>query len=540
MSTQGIAELAFTGGNIITVDENFSIAEALAVSAGKFVVVGTDDQVKPYIGKDTTVIELEGKTVIPGITDSHMHIGALGQALAQVPLFEVFSIAEIIRRLKERLPQAPGDQYLFGKGETWHPRQMEEGRLPDRDDLDRVSTDVPVLIGDVNKLIVNSKVLELAGITKSTGAPDGGRIDRNPETSEPTGAFWVTARNLIWQAMPRVEKRPQEHLKLASDACIKVGITALVDAHTRAEEIKAFREVENAGKLKLRVRAMPLLPLDARPNEVDQLRTQLEDDDGKLRVGPMKLFFDGGVMWRTAYMYEPFHGEPGNFGSTRVEAQKLKARIFELHQRGWSTGIHCTGDHALELATGFQAEAIKRWPDTNTRHFAIHGYFPTEKTLETMRQVRIPAAVQPRFLYAWGETMVDYIGLERASRFKPLRTYLDTGIILAGGSDAAVVSYNPFLGMEAAVTRRTASGRVLGTEEVVSVEEILRAYTMGSAYITFEENVRGSIKVGKLAATDKAVGIGLLPDLKDLLYNLCTGGLSQCGELLKAVHGVPA
>lgn len=499
MSTPGAADLALIKGRIITVDDNFSIVEALAVREGKFIALGTYDQVKSHITSDTKVLHLEGKTVIPGITDSHTHIGALGQALAQVPLFEVCSIAEIIERLKAKLPQVPAGQYLFGKGETWHPRQIQEGRLPNRRDLDQVSIDIPVLIGDVNKLIVNSKVLKLAGITRSTGAPEGGRIDRDPETGEPTGVFWVSARNLIWQAIPKVEKSRQEHLKLVCDACVKVGITALIDAHASVEEISAFRQEDQAGNLKLRVRAMPLLPPGADLDEVEELGKQLEADAGKLRLGPMKLLFDGGVMWRTAYMHQPFQGEPDNFGMTRVEPEQLKARIFEFHQRGWSTGIHCTGDHALELATGFQAEALKRWPNPHIRHFAIHGYFPTEKTLATMKQAGIAVAVQPRFLYAWGETVVDYIGLERASRFKPLRTYLDSGIILAGGSDAAVASYNPFLGMEAAVSRRIASGRVLGEEEVVSVEEILRAYTVGSAYITFEENVRGSIEVGKLA-----------------------------------------
>ncbi len=499
MSNKTSADLALIKGKVVMVDKEFHIAQAATIAGGRFIAVGTREQVQPLITSDTRVIDLQGRTVIPGLTDAHMHVNMLGGALANVPLFEIDSIKAILAKLKATLPDLPAGLYLFGKGEAWHPRQMKEGRLPDRRDLDQVSMDIPVLIGDVNKLIVNTKTLELAGITRDSAAPARGAIDIDPQTGEPTGVFWSAARSLIWDHLPAMKEDPRANLLRTSQACREVGLTTLVDAGSTLEAIDAYRQVDREGKLDLRLRAMPRLPLDADLAPVEELREELEAAGGNLRIGPLKLMFDGGVMWRTAYMFAHYQNEPDNVGSTLVEPEKLKARIFEAHQRGWSIGIHCTGDRALELAVGYLAEAIERWPDRTVRHSAIHGYFPTERTLDLMASANIIAAVQPRFLYAWGETVIDHLGPCQAERFKPLRTYLGQGIVLAGGSDAAVASYNPFLGMEAAVSRRLASGKVLGVEEAITIEEVLRAYTVGGAYLTFEENLRGSIEVGKLA-----------------------------------------
>ena len=511
-------DLALTNGKIVTVDEEFSIAEAVAIKDGRFIAVGSNEEIEQLVGPKTKVINLKGRTVLPGLNDTHLHTAMVGLVLAHTQLFDVSSIKEITERLKRQVERSRPGEWVFGKGDAWEPETLKERRFPRREDLDQISPENPVVITAYSSYgritVANSYALKAAGVTKETPNPQDGRIDRDLETGEPTGILIDEARRLIFERFPipaassemdRVPLRTIEEAILRADrAFVKVGLTSATDPYVLPHEIRAYQNLKSRGLLKVRYNLMPRIEalkdvwsLKGTASLIPGIYTGFGDEN--LRIGCVKMLFDGGVMFKTAWMYKPYRGEPDNYGKPLMRPEELEKLILEAHRRGWSVGIHCTGEKAQDLAVQALAEAIDEMPEIKVRHCIIHGYFPTEDSLKTMSRYGIIEAIQPKYINSWGESLIKNLGIERASRFKPIRSYLDAGVTVVGGSDAPVVSYNPFLGIYAAVTRRTQTGRVLGPEERVTVEEAIKLFTINAAYSTFEEDLKGSIEPGKLA-----------------------------------------
>ena len=494
---------------IHTVDETDRSVEAVAIKNGRFCLVGDEEEVMKARGTKTVILDLKGKAAIPGIVDSHNHVHPAGVLLDGVMLFGAKNIDELKSRLKKKTEETPPGEWILGGG--WIESQFEEYRMPTRWDLDEVSGDHPVMLHRLfARCVVNTKALELAGIDQNTPDPERGVIDRDPKSGEPTGILRNGAWSLIEKVMPQASMeeeigRIERYLKLAMDEYLRYGITSIVDPGIDVATMRAYRNMHKEKTLPVRINMMPecygMQGYDTK--EVDDILQSTGIDSGFgdewLRLGALKLAIDGGVGSQTAMMYEPWIDGTLSKGNPLFEEEVMTDLFLRSHRAGWSVGVHTCGDQAQDIAVDAFAKAQLSYPRTDVRHNIVHGYLPTEKALETMKEHNVAVSLQPGFMYVEGDLYFDILRQEQIDHFKPLRTYLDHGIIVAANSDMTSAHYNPFIGMYAAVARKTSQGRSLGDREKISRKEMLRMFTINGAWLGFSEDTAGSVEVGKAA-----------------------------------------
>jgi predicted amidohydrolase YtcJ len=503
-------DLILTEAKITTMDDARPDAGALAIKDGRILAVGEPSAVEALAGPHTRTLRLGGRRAIPGINDTHNHLMSTGAVLNDVSLYDARSIDDIKSAVARRVGESPPGAWILGRG--WDESLLAEKRFPNRHDLDEVAPNNPVVLDRVwNMLLANSAAMMAADIGRHTPDPPAdqlyaGRIDRD-ERGDPNGVFRDRAKQLIQSAIPRRTVAEREmHIRTACREFNRLGITSVAEPGLIPEWIRAFQNVRRDGHLSVRT-SMCLAGWGAsmEPDEsliegrIADMAVYTGFGDPLLRLDTVKFMPDGGVGDRTALMYEPYVDEPDNFGQFIVTEQELFQRVLWCHQRGWSIDSHTCGDRMQEIMVRAYAAAYEAQPDNTIRHRVHHGYFPTDLSLEIMREHRIPVLATIPFLTNLGESFVSSVGEERASRMMPIRTYLDAGVPVALGSDSPVTTYNPFIGIYSAVTRKTVYGRVLGPEEVISREEALRLYTRDSAWVTFEDDVKGTLEPGKLA-----------------------------------------
>ena len=492
-------DLIFHNASIHTMRSTADRARAVAIADGRFVAVGGDEDVLALRGDATTVEDLGGATVIPGIVDAHNHMQKYGKVLRDADLYDVRSIEDALARLAEHASRLPPGTPVVGRGDCLHPGSLAEGRLPDRTDLDRVATDRLVGIADVNKTILNSFALERLTIDEGD-VPRGGVVGRDETSGAPDGRFFYGAKTMTplgAQSASLSEISLIDALRAGSRALTASGITSIVLPGADFDVIAALRELAARGELTVRVTAMPPVAALDEPERIAESGLACGAGDDMLRFGPLKVFHDGFLMHRTALMHEPFVGQPDNRGWRRQEADELHAIVRRASDAGWPVAVHVTGDRALDEAV--EALAAVPSPRPTCPHHVIHAYFMTEAARETMARTGTTAALQPPFLRAWGDSVREFVGEGRAERFLPLRAYLDAGIACGASADAPIASPRPGLGIAAAVTRRAASGHVLGEREALSFAEAIHLYTRGGAAVTAEADDKGVIAAGALA-----------------------------------------
>lgn len=495
-------------GKILTVDKDNRKVEAIAISDNKFVAVGGNDEVMALGTKDTKCIDLQGKTVIPGIVDSHNHVPTAGMMLDGVLLFGAQDIAEMQERVAARVARAQPGEWVIGGG--WIESQFKEYRLPTRWDLDKVSPDNPVILGRLFAgVVVNSRALEIAGIDKDTPDPWRGRIHRN-ETGAATGVLYEGAANLVRKMMPRLSventlANTQANITRAMKEYVKWGITTILDPGVSSLNRLAYFDLYRQGKLPIRMNMMPVwYGLSAsHESDMDALVEHMGIFNGFgnewISLGALKMAIDGGLGSKTAMLHKPYLDGSQPDIPLRLDINKLEDYFRLAHKHYWSVGIHTCGDLAQDMAVDALSKVIEETPRAGMRHNIIHGYLPTPQALEKMAKHNIAVSVQPGFMYVEGDIYFDVVEEERVNYFTPLRTYLDAGIMVAANSDMTSAHYNPFLGMYSAVARKTSQGRSMGEEERITREEMLRLFTINGAYLSFMEDKVGSIEVGKLA-----------------------------------------
>jgi predicted amidohydrolase YtcJ len=503
-------DLILVNGTIHTINAHDLTVTALAIKDGRFIGVGSDNEMRELAGLGTTVEDLGGATVVPGLIDAHNHLLMTGQILNQLQLYDCRSIADIRERVAFRARQLPPGSWILGRG--WDESLLAEHRHPTRYDLDMVAPDHPVVIHRVwNKLVANSMAMRLAGISRETPDPPAGELyagsfERDAD-GEPTGLFRDRAKDLIVEHVPPPTEEGLVHaIETACRAYNAVGLTGDADPGLYPHEIRAYHRAYQEGRLTVRTDMLMAGWGFGTVADEHLLQERFRSvgvmggfGDDILRLEGIKFMPDGGVGDRTAKMFEPYLGDPENYGQWVVEPGKLTEMIRWVHNLGWSMDTHTCGDEAQEVVVRAYAEAMTNKPNPHLRHRVHHAYFPTPDALRLMAQHRIPAVVSNPFIRNLGESFVASVGEERASRMLPMRTYLDAGVPLAGSSDSAVSDYNPWVGMCAATTRKTVAGRVLGEAEKITTREALRSYTIGGAYATGQERKRGSIEPGKLA-----------------------------------------
>ncbi len=496
---------------VYTLDAAGRVAEAVAIRDGRIAAVGRTSELREWAEAGTPVEDLGGAVVLPGLIDAHNHLLSTSLVLHEVQLYDCRSIQEIVDRVRERAAQTPPGQWIVGRG--WDEALLLERRHPTRWELDRAAPDHPVVVHRVwNKLVANSAALAAAGVTRATpdppaGARYAGGFERDPETGEPTGLFWDRAKRLVLDAIPEPsEAQLADALRHGCRAYNAVGLVGVAEPGLAEREIRAYQRLRDDGLLTVRadllLGAWGYAPAEREP----ELRRWIAGipvyggfGDDLLRLAGVKFLLDGGVGDRTARFDEPYLDEPENFGQWVVDPEEYPSLVRWVHELGWSIDTHTCGTAAQDLAVRAYAAAQSAAPNPRLRHRVHHAYFPSQQAVRLMAAHRIPALVSTPFLLHLGDSFIASLGLERAARAMPMATYLAAGVPLASTSDSPIADFNPFVGMAAAVSRRTVLGRELDPGERISPEAALRSYTLGGAVALGHEATRGSIEPGKLA-----------------------------------------
>ena len=505
---RAMADLLLINGKIVTVDPDFSIVEAVAVRDGKILAVGTTSVMETWKGPGTQVVDLENKTVLPGLIDSHLHMVGTGIALSQINCRTppIKSISDLFDAVREKTADAKPGEWILGRG--WDQAKLSDHRNPNKWDLDEASPENPVWLtrtcGHIS--MVNSRALEIAGVSKDTPQPVGGHIVKD-ENGEPTGLLQEgPAMDLVRKYIPPQDlESTAKAIKRASNAFSEVGITGVIEAGIEPLDMRAYQEVSRNGDLAVRVNMMLRGRMSGESAEESAKR--IKDfplttgyGDDLLRFLGLKLLIDGGVGGRTALLREPYKDDPENKGILTMPEEDLQKRVDVGNLAGMMIGIHCAGGKAMDIVLNSFEETNKIKPIEGRRFAIIHAYQPTEENFETCKRLGITVASQPSFLYYLGESYYENVGHERSKWLKPHRAWIDNDVMVASGTDSPVTPYPPFPSLWASIARRTEVNNVqMGTEQCITREEAIRLYTINGAYHTFEENSKGSIEPGKLA-----------------------------------------
>jgi predicted amidohydrolase YtcJ len=512
------ADLILVNGNIATMNSEQPRVQAAAVRDGKFVAVGTDKQVLPYADENTKKIDLEDRFVVPGFIDSHVHGASLGRSLSQVNLRDAKSVKEIQQKVRHRAEETPKGKWIIGNG--WDQERLAENRYPSRLDLDAVTCNHPVLLTRVcgHLGVVNSEALRLAGIAKKTEAPAGGHIDRDP-SGMPTGVLRENALDLIFNVLPKPTREEVTRVcLLACQRMVKEGITTVHWNVSSASEIRALQRLRERGMLPLRVYA--LIPIEYLDN-LAELGLSTGFGDERLRIGSVKMLLDGSLGGRTAALKQPYNDAPNTRGMMLYTHKRLKKLAEKAHEANLQLAIHVIGDRAAETALDTLEKIAKKTSREGLRHRLEHVSVLNPQLIGRMKKIGVVASVQPHFTVSdfW---VPDRLGKSRARWAYAFKSLLKAGVMLIGGSDAPVEPVSPILGVYAAVARKT------NRQERLTVNEALRMYTVNAAYGSFEEPLKGSIEVGKLA--DLAV-------LSHDLYKTSPQNLRDVGVEMTIVGG---
>lgn len=484
-------DLVLHNGKIVTVDDAFSIQQAVVVRDGLIVEVGGNDLLSKYDASQT--IDLEGKTVLPGFNDTHIHIS--GDPIREIDLTGTTSVAELQQQVRAKVEQLGEGEWITGYG--WSEDSFSELRKPTRTDLDEAAPRNPVTLTRAggHSAVVNSLAFELAEITSDSPNPERGILEKD-ERGELNGII-RERQDVVGDLVPRAtreETRPSfvQHLR----DLLELGITSLAQAGVSTRGYDEWEVVYSEHGEEL-----PRANVQIRwggPEQMDAFGKKTGDGDERLRVGAVKVFVDGGFTGPSAYTIDSYQSEPGFHGSLDIDEEELRTLVRQAHEMGWQMGFHAIGDAAIQLIVNYFAETLNASPRDNHRHYLNHFTVrPPPEVMELMAEHNILITQQPNFTYTLEGRYVEYLQEEHAAHNNPLRSPMDHGIFVALSSD--ILPIGPMVGIYAAVTRKGASGAVFAPEERLTMEEAIRGYTRNGAYITFEEDIKGTLEPGKLA-----------------------------------------
>ena len=483
MLVSAYADLVLLEGKIITMNPNQPNAEAVAVKGNKIIQVDTNEAVSKLIGKDTKIIRLNGKTVLPGFIDTHIHLADYGRLLTWLNLENANSIQQIQNLLSQRIKQTDKGKWILGRG--WDQQCLAEKRAPTRFELDEFSPENPVVLyhqsGQV--CIVNSKALEIAKVNQQAGAG----VEKNPQTGEPTGILRDDATNLVWQVIP---EPTQEELYnatcMALEKVVEAGVTSIHWIVFSEAELPIIEKLAETGALRLRVYLIvPANLLDKALPTLKNLKTEL------LKFGGAIIFADGYLASRSAALLEPYSDDQKEQGKLLYPNSEMLKLANKIRQAGLQLVIHAVGDKAVDEALTVIEKTVRQ----SSLHLCPRleqAAVLNEELVERINKQQVVVSVQPCVVASefsvW--SAANRLGEKRAKWLFPVKTLLENGVRVAAGSDCPMEPLSPLLGIEAAVKRG---------EQQVSVEDALRMYTVNAAYASFEEQIKGSIEVGKLA-----------------------------------------
>lgn len=507
------ADLVLRGGRVVTVDAALPEAEAVAVRGHVIVAVGSDAEIGRFIGRNTRVIDLAGRLVIPGFIEGHGHFMGVGQAKLNLDLMNVRNWDEVVRMVAAATRDVPRDAWILGRG--WHQEKWDAVPEPSVDgvplhaSLDSVSRTNPVLLTHASghASFANARALQLAGIDRNTPDPPGGTIVRDAN-GNPTGLLRETAMGLAGRAYAEAERRrtPQERAdearraaQLAAEEALRHGVTSFHDAGSSFETVDFLRQLEARGELPVRLYVMIRAPNDELERRLPHYWTPGTTDD-YLVVRSIKVSIDGALGAHGAWLLEPYSDMPSSTGLSLVTPESV-ARTAELAlQHGFQLNVHAIGDRANREVLDIYERAFGG-PDTQDRRWRIeHAQHLHPSDIGRFAALGVIPAMQGVHATSDGPWIPTRIGEQRAREGAYMwRALIDSGAIIANGTDAPVEPISPISSFHSSVTRRMNDGGVFFGDQRMTREEALRSYTLNNAYAAFEENVKGSISVGKLA-----------------------------------------
>ena len=495
------AEKIFVNGHIITMDENISEVEALAIGQGKILSIGTTEEIMNSYS-DAEVVNLKGKTVMPGIIESHGHLLSLGQSFLELNFEGVTTPQEVVQKVQERVSETPSGQWITGWG--WDEGAWAKN-YPTNKELNKVSPENPVYLRGLHGFAcwANDKALEIAGIKKDTPDPENGKIIKDAISGRPTGILTNEAQGLLTPHIPPMTPDQVERaLKLAIEECLKNGLTTVHEAKTSAEMLEAFRSLQKKNELKSRIYVM-LDVTDKNLIEPFFIKGPEIDPNNMLAIRCIKIFVDGALGSRGAALLEPYSDAPGEKGAIVTPEDTLYRLTVRALKSGLQIAVHAIGDRANRITLNAFRRALGEVPQVQDHRLRVeHAQVVALDDIPKFAPRGIVLSMQPPHCTSdmpWAETRV---GSERIKGAYAWRSFLDTGAHLTFNSDFPGETLNPFYGMYAALTRQTPDGRPEGgwyPEQCLSRGEVLRAYTVEGAYSGFEEDIKGKILPGMLA-----------------------------------------
>ncbi|MCI0903310.1 MAG: amidohydrolase [Chloroflexi bacterium] len=501
-SSIGKADTVIKNANIITIDTSRPKAQALAMTHGRFAGVGSNEDLEGLIGPGTKVLDLGGKTVLPGFIDAHIHVLSSGIRHVMAADCDVPTLKQVQAGLKERAGKTPAGQWVqgFKFDDTKTDRTASnEGRHLYRDDLDAVTTAHPILVAHRagHVYYMNTAALEAAGFNDETPDPPGGRLGRDPDTGRLNGMIFERAIDPVRFGLIPVETEEvrREGLRTICGMLNRAGLTSVHDARVTAEEFQTYQDGKAAGELSLRVYALMWYPQFPALRDAG-IKSGLGDD--LLRIGGIKMVADGAIATRTAYLSQPYEGSQCDHGILAMEQDEIEEQVMVMHRAGFQVCIHANGDLTIDMVLTAYEKAQKAYPRVNTRHRIEHCTLVNEDLLMRMKALGCIATPFCTYVYHHGEKM-RYYGEQRLEWMFAQRSFIDSGVVSTGATDYPPGPFEPLLGIQSCVTRTDSTGKEWGVNQRVSVEEALRLYTLNGAYASFEEDSKGSIETGKLA-----------------------------------------
>jgi len=477
------ADLVLTNANVITMESSPPRAESVAIKGNQILLVGSNEELEQVRGAKTRVIDCQGRTVVPGFNDAHCHVFSFIRKLLSLDLspLSVNSISDIKAVIRHQAQNIPEGEWLIGT--DYNEFYLAEKRHPTRWDIDDVAPRHPVILThrSLHACVLNSLALSLAGITTETPEPPGGLIDRDLNTGEPNGVLFEMLGHIREKVLPPLsEAEIQRGISLANRHFLSQGITSLQDATVTNDfgRWQTFRRFEDSSKLKSRVSMM---------FGVEALR-QFQERGLVSGYGDSQLSLGGVKIMQNEI--------PGRLQPPQAE---LNQQALAAHRAGCQLAIHAVEQNAVEAAITALEYVHSQLPQAGRRHRIEHCAQCPHQLLKRLSRLQVVIATQPPFLYYSGERYLATLSASQLKWLYPIRSFLNNGLVVAGGSDSPVVPSSPLVGIYAAVTRCAESGQQLSPNERISASQALAAYTAGAAYASFEEGTKGSIVRGKLA-----------------------------------------
>ena len=500
--------------NVYTMEKTFAKAEALAVKGNKIIFVGDEESALKYKSDHTLIIQEPNGMVLPGFIDSHVHLIWGGIEMGECQLSGLTSKEEIISKIETYVEKHPNHNWIRGNG--WSLPVFKDGN-PSRYILDKISTDKPMyfLSADGHSAWVNSKALSIAGLNENTRDPLNGRIERDPESRIPSGVLREDAMALVESLIPNYTKEQIDNgLLISVKEANKFGITSILDAGTESinqkgakksyfDGLDAYREATKNQKITLRVNASQYVSPSTWRKDLEYIKNRRFINSQGL-MNTVKIFADGVIEAGTGALLEPYVGTK-NFGVLNWDPDTLKKVVSIIENKGFQIHFHAIGDRAIRVTLDAFEYAREVNELKNMRHMISHAQLIHPEDIERFKKLDIITSFQPLWAYPdpyMKELTIPVLGPIRSKWNYPLKSLLSAGARITAGSDWSVTSLNPLFGIEVAVTRQelgSPNGEILNQDETVDLEDILKAYTIESAYSLFRENEIGSLKKGKLA-----------------------------------------